>query len=111
MPSYLVTIQYEAKDAEEAADLAHYAADQLNDDRGAVVVAVQPKFQGKLPESFSGVTTTKHHSDQAVAVVRALSPAVVEELRQMWRADARDEARAMVREHEEAEARFYRCLR
>lgn len=35
---------------------------------------------------------------ESVAAARALSPAVVEELRQMWRADARDEAKSAIRD-------------
>src|SRR5687768_13098660 len=57
---------------------------------------VSPEIWTVVPVDADSVPT------EAIAAVSALSPAVVEELRQMWRADARDEAKTVVRENRDA---------
>lgn len=100
MPSYLVTIRISADLrsvatalAEEIAD-GHCEAVQV----GLVSTRLESVVEGPSDEPPRLPTWKELRDAEAVAAVRALSPAVVEELRQMWRADARDEAKLVVRE-------------
>lgn len=130
MPSYLITIRIEADDFDHAERKALDALVATGGDRFEVAPGTRmpgpnrcstkkydlgQQWSCRLGVNHAGTCDFGRLADgpppESLAAVRALSPAVVEELRQMWRADARDEARLAVREHEEAEARFYRSLR